>query len=78
MLALSVLEPCGPLGVGNDLPVFPGGVITGVVVVGVPLLTTVVGLFGIGVPLPTIVVGVNITGLSVLVCLERIQYKHTI
>ena len=57
------------------LPVFPGGVITGVVVVGVPLLTTLVA---VGVPLPTIVVGVNITGLSVLVCLVHIQYKHTI
>ena len=38
MLACSVLEPCGPLGVGDDLSVFSGGVITGVVVVGVPLL----------------------------------------
>ena len=54
ILELSVLEPCGPLGVGGDLPVFPGGVVTVVGVVGVPLPPTdwckhhwiVSGLFG--------------------------------
>ena len=62
ILELSVLEPCGPLGVGGDLPVFPGGIVT---VVGV-----------VGVPLPPRVVGVNITALSV-VCLVHIQtYEH--
>ena len=50
-----MLEPCGPLGVGDDLSVFHGGV-TGVVVV--EALS------------PTIV---NITGLSVLVCLVYIH-----
>ena len=39
ILELSVLEPCGPLGVGGDLPVFPGGV-TVVGAVGVPLPPT--------------------------------------
>ena len=79
MLACSVLEPCGPLGVGGDLSVFSGGVVTvvGVVgivgdvgVVGVTLLTIVVG-----VPLQTAVVEVvrvpvppTVAGLSVLVC----------
>ena len=55
VVALSILEPCGPLGVGGNLSVFPGGAVTVVGFVGVPLLPTVVG--------------VNITGLSVLVCL---------
>ena len=55
VVALSILEPCGPLGVGGDLSVFPGGAVT------------LVGF--VGVPLPPTVVGVNITGLSVLVCL---------
>ena len=69
IVALLVLEPCGPLGVpcappgvGGDLSVFPGGV------------ATVVGV--VGVPLPPTVVGVNITGLSV-VCLVHMQtYEH--
>ena len=39
MLALSVLEPCGPRGVKGDLSVFPGRVGS---VVGVPLPPTVV------------------------------------
>ena len=42
ILALPVLEPCGPLGVGDDLSVFPTGhgVLT-TVGVGVILLSTV-------------------------------------
>ena len=59
MLACSVLEPCGPRGVGDDLSVFSGGVVT---VVGVTLLATVVEVVGVvgvvggdGVPLsPTV------------------------
>ena len=54
-MALPVLDMCGPLGVGGNLPMFPGGV---VVVVGVPL--------------PPTIVSINITGLSVLVCLVHI------
>ena len=53
ILAWSVLKRRGPLGVGGDLSVFPGGVVN------------VVGVLS-----PTIV---NITGLSVLVCLVHIQ-----
>ena len=41
ILALPVLDTCGPLGVGGDLPVFPGGV---VVVVGLPLPPTIVSI----------------------------------
>ena len=52
-----ILGCCGPLGVGDNLSVFPGGV------------STVVG--DIGVPLSSTVVSVNITGLSV-VCLVHI------
>ena len=83
-LASSVLEPCGPLGVGGDLSVFPGGVVTVVGVVGVvgdvgvPVLTTVVG-----VPLQTAVVGVvrvpvppTVAGLSLLVSV--MHCKHAI
>ena len=51
VLAIPVLGPCVPLGVGDDLSVFSCGVVT---VVGV-----------VGVPLPSTVIGVNITGLSV-------------
>ena len=60
ILACLVMEPCGPLGVGGDLPVFPGGV------------STIVGVISSMVPLPPTVVGVNITGLSV-VCLVHIR-----
>ena len=38
-MALPVLDTCGPLGVGGDLPVFSGGV-----VVGAPLPPTVVSI----------------------------------
>ena len=75
-LASSVLEPCGPLGVGGDLSVFPCGVVD---VVGVSLLTTAgVGVLWltttvVGVPLQTAVVGVvrvlvppTVAGLSLL------------
>ena len=48
ILACSVLEPCGPLGVGDDLSVFPGRV-TGVVVVGVLLSPTIVSITGLSV-----------------------------
>ena len=41
MLACSVLEPCGPLGVGGELSVFPGGVVA---VVGVAVPPTVVSV----------------------------------
>ena len=67
MLASSVLEPHGPLGVGDDLSVFPGGVSTvvGVVgVVGVPLQTAVIGV--VGVPLPPTVAGLSLV--SVMHC----------
>ena len=53
MLACSVLKPCGPLGVGGDLSVFSGGVVTDVRVVGVPL--------------PPTVVSVNITGFGLFI-----------
>ena len=43
------MEPCGPLGVGGDLSLFPGGVGS---VVGVPLPPTVVhvNITGLSVP----------------------------
>ena len=53
-MALLVMDKCGPLGVGADLPVFPGGEVV------------------VGVPLPPTIVSINITGLSVLVCLVHI------
>ena len=61
IVTLLVLDMCGPVGVEGDLSVFPGGVaaVVGVVVV-------------VGVPLPSTIVSVNITGLSVLFCLVHI------
>ena len=38
-MALPVLDTCGPVGVGGNLPVFPGGV-----VVEVPLPPTIVSI----------------------------------
>ena len=58
IVTLLVMDTCGPVGVEGDLSVFPGGV------------ATVVGV--VGVPLPPTIVSVNITGLSVLVCLVHI------
>ena len=69
MLASSVLEPRGPLGVGDDLSVFPGRVGTVVGVVGVPLQTAVVGVVGVPVP-PTV------AGLSLLVSV--MHCKHAV
>ena len=49
------------------MSVLPGGVVT--------VVATVVGVVGVvGVNLPPTVVDINITGLSVLVCLVHILY----